>query len=158
EGNGPRSEGPSRRSVSDRTTRSSSGGPAWKSTGAAKTGAANQGNSKKQAATKRNAAKGDKPGFWNYPRRGKGPVHRWLPSWRFILASFLTLIALGVGLFVVAYATIDVPEPEDIAMAEGSTVYFADGDEEMGSFAEVDRQIVDAETLPDYVGDAVVAS
>src|SRR5699024_9481246 len=28
----------------------------------------------------------------------------------------------------------------------------------MGSFAEVDRQIIDPATLPEYVGDAVVAS
>jgi membrane peptidoglycan carboxypeptidase len=96
--------------------------------------------------------------FWNYPRPNKGPIHRWLPSWRFVLGAFVTFLLLGVGLFVYAYQMTDVPEPEDVALAEGSTVYFADGTTPMGTFAEVNREIVDAETLPEYVGEAIVAS
>ncbi|TDE99154.1 penicillin-binding protein [Occultella glacieicola] len=96
--------------------------------------------------------------FWNYPRPNKGPIHRWLPSWRFVLGTFVAFLLLGVGLFVYAYQTIGVPEPDDVAMAEGSTVYFADGTTEMGTFAEVNREIIATEELPEYVGQAVVAS
>lgn len=94
----------------------------------------------------------------NYPRRGKGPIHRWVPSWRFVLGCFLGLIALMVLGFAVAYAVIRVPQPSQFAQAQTTTVYYADGKTEMGTFAEVDRTIIDTSKLPDYVGYAVVAS
>jgi len=83
---------------------------------------------------------------------------RWLPGWRFVLGAFLTVVALGAGAFALAYATIDVPEPDDFALAESTTVYYADGETEMGSFAEVDRQAVALDSLPEHVAHAVVAS
>ncbi|MDU0348022.1 transglycosylase domain-containing protein [Actinomyces sp. MRS3W] len=103
------------------------------------------------------AAKGRRRRF-NYPRAGKGPIRRWLPSWRFVLGSFLFLIVLGVAAFATAYAMIRVPEPNEFAQAQTTTVYYADGATVMGEFAEVDRTIIDTTTLPDYVGKAVVAS
>src|SRR5690625_289925 len=96
--------------------------------------------------------------FWNYPRPNKGPVARWLPSWRFLLASILGIGILGIGVFIVAYLLIDVPEPEDVATAESTTVYYADGETEMGQFATIRRHIIDTSELPDHVGDAIVAS
>lgn len=95
---------------------------------------------------------------WNYPRQGLGPIRRWLPSWRVLLGTFVTGVALVAGLFAAAYATTDIPERDDLALAEGSTVYFADGTTEIGTLAEVNREIVDTTQLPDYVGNAVVAS
>ena len=94
----------------------------------------------------------------NYPRAGKGPVMRWIPGWRFFLGSFLMLIILAVGAFAVAYAMIKVPDPSEFAIAETSTVYYADGTTKMGEFADVDRTIIDTSGLPDYIGNAVVAS
>lgn len=96
--------------------------------------------------------------FWNYPRPNKGPIHRWLPSWRFILASILGLGVLGIGTFIVAYLLLDVPAPEDVATAQTSTVYYADGETEMGQFASVRRIIIDTSELPDHVPHAIVAS
>ncbi|WP_136314473.1 transglycosylase domain-containing protein [Actinomyces procaprae] len=95
---------------------------------------------------------------FNYPRAGKGPIHRWLPSWRFMLGSFLLLIVMAVTGFAVSYALVKVPEPSEFAQAQTTTVYYADGTTVMGEFAEVDREIIDATQLPDYVGNAVVAS
>ena len=46
---------------------------------------------------------------WNYPRRGYGPIHRWIPSWRVVLASFISMFALLVGSFVALYATTEIP-------------------------------------------------
>ncbi|MDO4900665.1 transglycosylase domain-containing protein [Actinomyces sp.] len=94
----------------------------------------------------------------NYPRAGKGPIRRWLPSWRFMLGSFLLLIVLAVSGFAVAYSMVRVPEPSEFAQAQTTTVYYADGTTVMGEFAEVDREIIDATQLPEYVGNAVVAS
>lgn len=95
---------------------------------------------------------------FNYPRAGKGPVMRWLPSWRFWAASFLLMIAALATTFIVAYNVIKVPAPSEFAQAQSTTVYYADGQTEMGTFAEVNRTIIDASTLPEYVGQAVVAS
>ncbi|HLS49864.1 MAG TPA: biosynthetic peptidoglycan transglycosylase, partial [Actinomycetaceae bacterium] len=106
----------------------------------------------------RKAAERPRQRRWDYPRAGKGPVHRWLPSWRVVLGTVVTVIALGLGLFVVAYLTTDIPEPDDFAQAETTTVYYADGETEMGSFATFDRSIVGLATLPEHVGHAVVAS
>lgn len=95
---------------------------------------------------------------FNYPRAGKGPIHRWIPSWRVVLGVVITGIALVAGIFAAAYLTTDIPEPDDFAQAQGTHVYFADGETEMGSFAEFNREIVGLDTLPEHVGQAVVAS
>ncbi|MCM3661137.1 penicillin-binding protein [Georgenia satyanarayanai] len=101
--------------------------------------------------------KGRKRRF-DYPRSGKGPIRRWLPSWRVVLGAVVTGVAIVVGVFAAAYLTTDIPEPGDFAQAQGTHVYFADDETEMGSFAEYNREIIDPSTLPAHVGNAVVAS
>ncbi|WP_159624209.1 transglycosylase domain-containing protein [Actinomyces sp. zg296] len=96
--------------------------------------------------------------IFNYPRYGKGPIHRWIPSWRFCLGSFLLMTATVLGLFVYAYSTIKVPEPSEFAQAQTTTIYYSDGVTPMGQFAEINRTIIDASTIPSHVGSAVVAS
>ena len=118
-------------------------------TGAQGRGRAAPGGTRKPQAKKRR---------FDYPRAGKGPIHRWLPSWRVVLGTALTGIAVVVGIFAAAYLTTDIPEPGDFAQAQGTHVYFADDETEMGSFAEYNREIVDFDTLPEHVGHAVVAS
>ena len=95
---------------------------------------------------------------WNYPRAGLGPVRRWLPSWRVLLGTFLTGVGVVVGGLALAYATTDVPEPTELALAEGSTVYFSDGVTPIGELAEINRTVVDTTQLPAHVGNAVVSS
>lgn len=96
--------------------------------------------------------------LWNYPRRGKGKIMRWFPSWRFVFGSIFLLIATGAGIFTYLYTTTDIPEPGDFALAQSTTVSYADGESSLGSFSEVRRTSVPLETLPDYVPHAVVAS
>ncbi|WP_341359683.1 transglycosylase domain-containing protein [Georgenia sp. M64] len=96
--------------------------------------------------------------FLDYPRTGKGPVARWLPSWRVVLGVALTAAAVLIGLFAAAYAQTEVPEPDDFALAQSTTVYYADGETPMGSFAEVERASVPLDTLPEHVSGAVIAS
>ena len=79
-----------------------------------------------------------------------------------IALTILTLFLLGVigaaGLFLYMYQKSSIPAPSEFALAQTTTVYYNDGVTEMGTFAEVNRTIVDINTLPDYVGQAVVAS
>jgi len=51
-----------------------------------------------------------------------------------------------------------VPQADQVALAQTTTVYYADGTTEMGRMSQVNRKIIDASTLPDYVAHAVVAS
>lgn len=85
-------------------------------------------------------------------RKGKHRILKWF------LGIIATLIALGIGFFVFLYVTTEVPQPEKIAMAERTTVYYADGTTKLGSFAEQNREIIDCSTLPKYVGQAIVSS
>ncbi|VEI17575.1 transglycosylase domain-containing protein [Actinomyces viscosus] len=111
-----------------------------------------------QAERSKDSASGRKRRFFNYPRAGKGRIHRWIPSWRFVLGTFLLGVLSLVGAFMWAYNTVKVPKPSEFALAQSSTVYYADGTTEMGRFAEINRTSVDASSLPEYVGNSVVAS
>src|SRR5450759_3378165 len=93
--------------------------------------------------------------FFDYPRHGYHGLHRWLPSWRFLVGSFLTVVFLGLGAIVAAYALTPIPNPADDTAQQASTVYFAnnaDGSRGpvMGTFAVQRRQIVDCNPLPAY--------
>ncbi|WP_124054465.1 transglycosylase domain-containing protein [Arcanobacterium ihumii] len=95
---------------------------------------------------------------WNYPRAGKGPVRRWLPSWRFVVGTFLTFLAVGIGLFVGLYVTTEVPEPDDFALAQSTTVYYSDGQTQLGRFEQVNRTTVHLKDIPKTMQNGVVAS
>ncbi|NEG55357.1 transglycosylase domain-containing protein [Bifidobacterium platyrrhinorum] len=84
--------------------------------------------------------------------RSKHLVLKWL------LGLIAAGLAAGIGLFAYLYSTTEIPQPEKIAMAENTTVYFSDGTTEMGTFSEQNRDIISCSTLPDYVGNAIVAS
>lgn len=94
----------------------------------------------------------------NYPRAGRGRIHRWVPSWRFVLTSFLFVVAVGVGALVTAYARTEIPDASSVALAQTTTVYYSDGKTEMGKFLEINREIIDETAIPDVVKDAVVAA
>lgn len=96
--------------------------------------------------------------LFNYPRAGRGRIHRWIPSWRFVLTSFLFVGAVGVGALVTAYARTEIPEASAFALAQTTTVYYSDGTTEMGKFVENNREIIGSDEIPDVVKDAVVAA
>ncbi|SDR93155.1 Membrane carboxypeptidase (penicillin-binding protein) [Paraoerskovia marina] len=98
--------------------------------------------------------------FVNYPRSHVKSFRRWLPSWRVLVGTMLAGMALVAGVVIAAYNTITVPLASDLTKFEASTVYFDDGETEMGKLFASDgnREIVEYDSLPDYVGNAVVAS
>ena len=75
-----------------------------------------------------------------------------------LLFTFLTVLLAGLATFLYVYLTLAIPQADDLALAQKTTIYYSDGETELGDLGEVDRQIIDASTLPDYVGKAVVAS
>lgn len=94
----------------------------------------------------------------NYPRVGKGPIARWLPSWRFVVGTVLTCFSLGIGLFLGLYVSTQVPEPDDFAIAQTTTIYYDDGETELGSLSEINRVVISGDKIPEVMKDAVVAS
>ena len=154
---GTSGSGPSR-PVGNKLTQVAGAGRQALSRASGSGGKSGKGRKPSQAERSKDAAPGRKRRFFNYPRAGKGKIHRWIPSWRFVLGTFLLGVLSLIGAFMWAYNTIKVPKPSEFALAQSSTVYYADGSTEMGKFAEIDRVSVDASTLPDYVGNSVVAS
>lgn len=108
------------------------------------------------AASRARAKKGPAKGG----KANKGKKKRSLGAriGRGILFTFLGLIIAGLGTFLVAYAALTVPQADQVALAQTTTVYYSDGTTEMGRMSQVNRKIIDASTLPDYVAHAVVAS
>ena len=91
----------------------------------------------------------------NGGNRGRGPRHLGLKITLGVLGG---LIALGIVLFAVLYATIRIPEPEQVALAQKTNVYYSDGKTSIGSYSQQNREIIGCSSLPSYVGNAVVSS
>ena len=72
--------------------------------------------------------------------KGKHRVLKW------VLGIFFSLIGLGllagIAVFAYLYTTTEVPQPEKFALAEKTTVYYADGTTAIGSYAEQNREII----------------
>ena len=92
----------------------------------------------------------------------KGPAKkkfRWAKRIGFgILTIFLGVFIAGMAVFLYLYNTLTVPAPDDLALAQKTTVYYADGTTEMGTLGEINRQIIDTTKLPDYVPKTIIAS
>ena len=69
--------------------------------------------------------------------------------------AFVLLACAG---FIALYILIDVPEPNELSQAQASVVYYNNGKDELGRFAEVDRTLVDLRDVPDDVQYAVLAA
>ena len=101
---------------------------------------------------------GRRRGFFDYPRSGRGPIRRWVPSLRFLIGSFLFCAALGIGVVLTAYATTTIPDVGKFTTAQATTIYYSDGKTVMGRFAEFDREIIDNSEIPQHMKDAIVAA
>lgn len=75
-----------------------------------------------------------------------------------IAFSILFLVLASLGAFGYLYNRLAIPAADEVALAQTTTVYYNDGTTRMGTFSEVNRTIIDAATLPDYVPHAIVAS
>ena len=94
----------------------------------------------------------------DYPRRGRTGVRRFLPSWRqWLLMATLGVVAVAVA-FTVLYATISVPKPNDQALAQSTTVYYADGKTVLGRLGTADRTIIGFDQMPLTLRQAVMSA
>lgn len=94
----------------------------------------------------------------DYPRRGRTGARRFVPSWRQVLGLLTLGVAAGIAAFIALYLMIDVPQPNELATAQTTVVYYDDGKSVIGRFAEVNREIVSLDDIPDEVELAVLAA
>ncbi|MCI1984604.1 MAG: penicillin-binding protein [Bifidobacteriaceae bacterium] len=85
-------------------------------------------------------------------KRSKHPIIKWT------LIVLGSLIGLGIIAFAVLYFTTQVPDPEDVALSQKTTVYYSDGTTPIGTLAQQNRDIIECSALPGYVGNSVVSS
>ncbi|MGV8910577.1 MAG: transglycosylase domain-containing protein, partial [Propionicimonas sp.] len=75
-----------------------------------------------------------------------------------ILLTLLGLFLLGTTAFGVAYATTNVPDPNELANAQASIIYYADGKTEMDRISQVNRESVPLSKIPVHVQRALLAA
>ncbi|MBP3222722.1 MAG: penicillin-binding protein [Actinomycetaceae bacterium] len=112
----------------------------------------------KRNNTKPNAKTKKKKRRFNYPRQGLGPIRRWLPSWRFIFGTIFAGIAAIFSMLGVLYYSLDIPDPDAIALAQKTTVYYSDGTKEIGNIGDFDRHSVELENISIHAQHAVISS
>jgi len=99
-------------------------------------------------------------------KKGKGRKRPEGPRWKRIFKRTALGVVIGgcallvIGFFGLAirYSMLTVPEPDDFAQAQASTITYSNGTTVMGRLGVANRKIVDIETLPEYVPQAFVAS
>jgi len=106
----------------------------------------------------------------NGKRRAAGPAHTKKPQrpakrgsrWRRVLTWLLGLglvgALLGLGVFIILYQVIDVPNPNKDFEAQTSFVYYNDGESQVGTYATQNRESIPLDQMPDSIKDAVVAA
>src|SRR5665647_698825 len=75
-----------------------------------------------------------------------------------ILVVLLGLFLVGAALVGVAYATVKIPQPNDLANAQASIIYYADGKTEMARISEINRESVPLSQIPLHVQHALLAA
>jgi len=74
------------------------------------------------------------------------------------LLVLLGLFLLGVSGLAVAFAMVSVPQPNDLANAQASIIYYAGGKTEMARISEVNRESVPLSQIPPHVQHALLAA
>ncbi len=90
------------------------------------------------------------------PRRSVGSRLWRVARWFVALGLVATL--LGVAAVVVAYRSVEIPDPNADFLTETSFVYYADGKRELGRFATQDRESIPYREMPATIREAVVAA
>lgn len=77
-----------------------------------------------------------------------------------VLGILAAVILIPLGVFVVAYATYDVPEPEELTSKQVSSIYASDASTELARVVppEGNRRQVPLDEVPEHVQNAVLAA
>ena len=81
-----------------------------------------------------------------------------LPSWKTTLLLVLAGGIVGGGGLLAAVAATSIPTPNQVATAQATVIYFADGTREIGRLGEANRTNIRLNSLPAHVSRAVLAA
>ena len=88
-------------------------------------------------------------------RRRPGRRRSWLKR---LGLGLLALVVLGLAGVGIAYAMTEVPEPNDRAVQQASTLYYSDGKTVLDRVAQVNRESVSIDKVPQHVQEAFLAA
>ncbi|HET7475060.1 MAG TPA: transglycosylase domain-containing protein [Dermatophilaceae bacterium] len=79
-------------------------------------------------------------------------------GWKRVLLALLGVVVAILLAGAVAYALIGIPSPNDLANAQASIVYYADGKTELDRISEINRESVPLKQVPLHVRRALLAA
>lgn len=94
----------------------------------------------------------------DYPRHNKDGWHRWVPSWKLVTGLCLAFMGSLLAAATIAYAMVEVPDPNKTAKAQNNVYYWADGTQMAATGGEINRQIVGIEQIPEAMQNAVISA
>lgn len=94
----------------------------------------------------------------DYPRADRTGVSRWIPSWKLVLGSLGTIAIAMFAAIGAAVATIQIPKPNDMAVAQTTRVFYDDGKTEIGRIGEANRTSVPLDRISPSMQAAILAA
>ncbi|MEP9381866.1 transglycosylase domain-containing protein [Nocardioides sp. KR10-350] len=113
------------------------------------------------AGTRGSASAGTSGKAGRSGKNGKKPLTRKQIAWRigrWVIAAGLAFVLVLVGLAIAAYKMTDIPNPNRDFQTEATYVYYAGGHQQLGRFAEQNRDSIPYDEMPQTIKDAVVAA
>ena len=92
------------------------------------------------------------------PRRERTPRGVALGILKWIGIVALAVAVVGAGAFAFIYANTTIPKPNDEFQTNNTTVFFSDGQEQMGTFLVQNRVSIPLDQMPDNAKEAIVAA
>jgi membrane peptidoglycan carboxypeptidase len=94
----------------------------------------------------------------DYPRHNRYGWRRWVPSWKLVTGLCLGFVGSLMAAATIAYAMVEVPDPNKTAKAQNNVYYWADGRQMAATGGEINRQIVGIEQIPEAMQNAVISA
>ena len=94
----------------------------------------------------------------DYPRRGRSGFRRWLPSFKLVFGTIFLGGAVGAAGLTYLVMSTNIPAPNEVAQANTTIVYYADGRYEIGRIGDFNRVEVELAAIPLDVQRTVLAA
>lgn len=108
---------------------------------------------------RRRAAPPQRKRFIDYPRSDYRGLRRWVPSWRQVLGTAITFVGVIIGLVGIAYAMLDIPKANELALSQSNVYYWADGSQMVTTGGDgTNRVNVELADIPTACQDAAVSA
>lgn len=94
----------------------------------------------------------------DYPRHDKFGWRRWVPSWRLVTGLTLGFLGIVMAASTIAYAMVELPDPQKVATAQNNVYYWDDGTQMAATGGEINRQIIGIHQIPENMQNAVISA